>query len=148
MSIIICDLDGTLSNHNHRKHLSHVDFDAYNSQLHLDEPNAPIAELIYCMRAIGHTIIFMTGRAEKYFAQTREWLIRNRIHYDDLFMRADGDMRSDTVVKKSMFDKLSSPEKENVLFVLEDRTCVVDMWRSIGLTCLQVENFEPRKEHS
>lgn len=54
-----------------------------------------------------------------------------------LFMRADGDGRKDAVVKRELFDKHVRHEY-NVVAVLDDRQQVVDMWRSLGLTCLQV----------
>jgi hypothetical protein len=37
---------------------------------------------------------------------------------------------------------------ENILFVLEDRDRMVQMWRSAGLTCLQVEQWVEEGEVS
>lgn len=50
----------------------------------------------------------------------------------DLFMR-----EADYIVKAELFDKYVR-HNYNVIGVLDDRTQVVNMWRSMGLTCLQV----------
>ncbi len=47
------------------------------------------------------------------------------------------DMRKDAIIKGELFDKYVRG-KFNVLFVLDDRNSVCDFWRSIGLTCFQV----------
>jgi hypothetical protein len=43
-------------------------------------------------------------------------------------------MRSDVKAKREM---LRGVDKDKILFVVEDRSRVVEMWRSEGLTCLQ-----------
>ena len=52
-------------------------------------------------------------------------------------MRKEGDHRRDSIVKKEIYDTLIKDEFD-VEFVLDDRQQVVDMWREIGLKCLQV----------
>lgn len=54
-----------------------------------------------------------------------------------LFMRKDGDFRPDWEVKKEIYEK-ELKDKYEILGVFEDRTQVVQMWRSLGLTCYQV----------
>jgi len=39
---------------------------------------------------------------------------------------------------KEIFDNHIAP-KYNISYVLDDRDRVVDMWRSLGLTCFQVD---------
>lgn len=143
MKAIICDLDGTLCDHSHRKHLTKADSDEYNSRLHLDHPKDAVREILYRM-APHHPIILITGRSEQYREDTERWLIKYHICYDELHMRGICDMQSDVDVKRGIFAKIIG-DSADVLFVLEDRDCVVDMWRSIGLTCLQVEHFEVNK---
>ena len=60
---------------------------------------------------------------------------------DNLLMRPSDDNRYDDEVK---LDHLKEIIKEDVWFVLEDRQMVVNMWRSLGLLCLQPapENFK------
>ena len=52
-------------------------------------------------------------------------------------MRREGDNRKDSIVKHELFWKVVAPHW-NVIGVLDDRQQVVDMWRSMGLTCAQV----------
>lgn len=54
-----------------------------------------------------------------------------------LYMRAEGDHRPDWVVKKELFLN-EICKKYDVKLVIDDRQQVVDMWRSLGLTCFQV----------
>ena len=50
-------------------------------------------------------------------------------------MRPSDDNRYDDEVKLDLFER--NYEKKDVWFVLEDRQICVDMWRKLGLTCLQ-----------
>jgi hypothetical protein len=56
------------------------------------------------------------------------------LHYHELLLRRDDDMRQDAAVKREILQQL---DKSKILFVVEDRSRVVEMWRSEGLTCLQ-----------
>lgn len=82
-------------------------------------------------------VIVMSGRDEACRAETEQWLVDNGIQYDHLFMRPEGDMRKDSIVKAELFDE-HIRDNFDVKFVLDDRQQVVDMWRSMGITCLQV----------
>jgi len=87
--------------------------------------------------AIANAVIVMSGRDESCRAQTEDWLREHKIDYDHLYMRPEGDMRPDNIVKAELFDKYVRSNFD-VQFVLDDRDQVVDMWRSMGITCLQV----------
>ena len=70
---------------------------------------------------------------------TRHWL---DIHlgwdsWDSLHLRKNNDYRKDSIVKKEMYDTIK--DTHDVLWVIDDRQQVVDMWRDdLGLTVLQV----------
>jgi hypothetical protein len=53
-------------------------------------------------------------------------------------MREDKDNRSDAIIKQEIFE--NNFNKEDILCVIDDRQRVVDMWRSLGLVCLQVDH--------
>jgi hypothetical protein len=89
------------------------------------------------MLACGFQLIFVSGRFEKYRAQTTEWLARNGFKEGKLLMRADGDVRKDSTVKREIFDK-HIRNYYNVQCVFDDRNQVVEMWRKLGLTVFQV----------
>ena len=52
-------------------------------------------------------------------------------------MRTIGDHRSDFIIKQEIYER-EFKGKYNVLYVLDDRNQTVNMWRALGLTCLQV----------
>ncbi len=127
---IICDIDGTVALHNGRS--------PYDTELcETDLPNFKICRLVDQAREHGMKIIFVSGREDKFRALTETWLLRNVGIYDALFMRPTGDHRKDDIVKEELYNQ-NILGKFNIEFVLDDRNRVVDMWRRIGLTCLQV----------
>lgn len=128
---IICDLDGTLAILNARS-----PYDAEGCET--DLLNKPVAEIVQTYHQLGAKVIFMSGREEKARKQTVNWLEYNGITYDALYMRATGDLRKDSIVKKELYDA-HVKDKYFIKFVLDDRDQVVDLWRlDLGLPCLQV----------
>jgi hydroxymethylpyrimidine pyrophosphatase-like HAD family hydrolase len=138
LRIIICDLDGTLCNCDHRLHLAkHNDWDRFNAACIDDKINSDIANILSNLHSEETQIYLVTGRDSKFKEQTLEWLRLHDIWYDRLIMRSAGDYRADSIVKKEILDE--QIDKEKVWFVLDDRKSVVDMWRENGLRCLQVQ---------
>lgn len=131
---IICDLDGTIALLNGRN-----PYDA--SSCEQDLLNEPVATILRLnqTRAEGerHHLFFMSGREERHRPQTERWLARHGLIYDGLFMRPTGDSRKDAIIKRELYEAHIA-SKYHVMFVLDDRSSVVQVWRSLGLTCLQV----------
>lgn len=103
-----------------------------------DMLNEPVAEAVRAMKDRGYKIIFISGRQDKYNTQTVEFLNK---HFDfeyDLFMRKTDDLRKDSIVKKEIYES-EIKDKHYVMFILDDRKQVIDMWRQeLGLTAFQV----------
>lgn len=130
---IICDLDGTLALMNGR---SPYDYDKCDKDL----PNDPIIFLVESYLSSGGKTIFLSGRDGRSKDKTRQWLKKHVQIMDgewELHMRAPKDDRKDCIIKKELFDAHISG-KYYIDFVLDDRDQVVKLWRSMGLTCLQV----------
>jgi len=140
---LICDLDGTLAILNGR--------DPYNaSTCYEDDINEVVRKIVNKFEDSNYTIIFCTGRPEEYREPTMKFLEKcvyaykcdgsEELHLQPsfkLFMRKTDDTRKDSIIKEEIFmDNI----KDNyyVEFVLDDRNQVVEGWRSLGLTCLQV----------
>jgi predicted kinase len=102
-----------------------------------DDINPRVVDLVRDLHALDYAVIIMSGRDNSCRDITIEWLDRHRIAYDHLFMRPEGDHRRDSIVKLEMFDR-DVRNAYDVRWVLDDRQQVVEAWRSIGLTCLQV----------
>lgn len=125
---IICDLDGTLALNNGR------DWFDYDKVI-TDKVDWRISHLI---NKLGHDIVFLTGRDEESRSYTERWIEEVAgIKEYQLIMRPHGDKRSDQIIKRELYVNHIEP-KYNVACVFEDRNKVVEMWRSLGLLCLQV----------
>ncbi len=130
---IICDLDGTLALLNGRSPYDATHCDA-------DLLNEPVAAIVRRFQETGHEIIFLSGREDKFREPTLRFLTQHlgaEFPYQ-LIMRASGDMRKDAVIKQELLEREIVPGW-CVDFVLDDRNQVVDMWRGLGLTCMQVD---------
>ncbi len=85
----------------------------------------------------GKRVLLVSGREDKYREPTLRFLTKHQIEYEQLWMRATGDSRKDAIVKQEIFDRYIR-DVYNIEFVLDDRNQVVELWRSLGLICLQV----------
>jgi len=141
-SYIICDLDGTLCNLNHRKYLienEKKDWDKFYSLVGKDKIYHHIKMLVQTYPVAR--IVFLTGRPFNCADVTNQWLQKNIVNHHsnwDLYMRKAGDYRKDSVIKKEIYLEQIEPKYGEPLLILEDRNQVVEMWRSLGLNCLQV----------
>lgn len=136
---LIIDLDGTLCNNEHRHHVymqKPRDWDKINSLAEFDLANEWCMEIIHKFQEAGYRIVFLTGRGEDAREITEKWLSKHVPVYDKLLMRAKRDYREDTEVKEEIYRAEIEPFYD-ILFCVDDRRPVVDMWRKIGLTCLQ-----------
>lgn len=131
-SAIIVDIDGTLADLSHRSPYS-ADDAAYRK----DGLHKHVADIVsqYSWKPVS--VIVMSGRDSKFRPVTVEWMRDHGIHYDEFYMRPEGDTRNDAIVKNELFEQHVAG-RFNIDFVLDDRTRVVDMWRAKGLKCLQV----------
>lgn len=126
---IVCDIDGTLA---HMHDRSPYDW----SKVGNDKVDILIAWLTSILfRSVS--VILVSGRDASCHKETQDWLAKNGICYTKLIMRKEGDNRPDEVVKEEIFNE-NIRGNYNVRFVLDDRNKVVDMWRQLGLKCLQV----------
>lgn len=133
---IIVDMDGTLADCSSRVPLI-PDWDAFHAGCKDDPPFLEIVELVGRL-ADFYNICILTGRPVTSYAETERWLEDFGIVPDAVLMRPVGDFRPDTEYKWAVAsDFFGVHIKTRVLFVLDDRDKVVQMWRDNGLTCLQ-----------
>ena len=129
---IIVDVDGTLA------HITdgRSPYDASRAMNDkLDDAVGIITAMAY---QNDYKVIIVTGRSADHKQVTVDWLSENGIEYDEIYTRESKDNRKDSIVKREIYENFIEP-KYNIKFVLDDRNQVVDMWRSLGLKCLQVE---------
>ena len=149
----IFDIDGTLADCSHRIKYILPKTETFQSIDDLDKfqpdwerfyeecvDDKPIEGVIEILKLLSHTgikIVLVTGRPKKYLAQTLDWLIKQNIKFDGIYMREDGDHRQDYIVKHELYMNYIS-KSYAIQGVFEDRKQCVDMWRGLGLTCYQV----------
>ena len=159
---VIFDLDGTLANIDTRRNMSlkpngKLDWDIFadpSSILSWDAPNDPVIKMAQMFHNDGFNIVIFSGRNDRGFDATVQWLNNNHVPFDLLVMRpdkfkdkswpiADGnpatpDMRfmPDEILKKKMLDTFV--DINDVFLVVDDRDKVVKMWRDLGLNTFQV----------
>ena len=164
---IIFDLDGTLAIIEKRRIKAgsptgitptkekmdwNIFFDGKN--IELDEPNYPVISMAQMQYEKGFNIVIFSGRNDRSYKETKEWLEKYEVPYNLLVMRPDKfqsdsypiaegnpatpDMRymPDEILKKKMLDTFV--DIDDVFMTVDDRQKVVDMWRENGLTCFQV----------
>ena len=74
--IVLCDIDGTVANNDHRQHYleGKKDWDGFFSELINDSPIKHVIKRINQEVLNGNEIIFITGRPERYRYSTNFWL--------------------------------------------------------------------------
>jgi len=140
----LVDIDGTLA------HMRDYRGPYEWHKVELDDVDEVIAEVVNSLKTAYEAsyewslnpldkgyVIVMSGRDESCRAETERWLNKHNIPFDFLFMRPEGDMRKDNIIKHELFNKYVR-DNFDVRFVLDDRNQVVEMWRKMGITCLQV----------
>jgi predicted kinase len=138
----IFDVDGTLSLLNGRN-----PYDGTNAVEDLE--NYPVTRVLTRLSEmtdkpfLNNKIIIFTGRDGKYRKETEDWLDLHNIHYDEFYIRAEGDDRKDSVIKKEMYET-HVKGRYQILGVFDDRPQVRRMWIDEGLfvfSCYQNRNF-------
>ena len=128
----IFDIDGTLA---------HIDpanpRDIYDgSRVMEDKLDTFVVRVLDSLADAGFKILMVSGRDEKYRDVTEMWLNSYIVPRRKLYMRSEGDTRHDAAVKYEIAQKLINTY--NVLGVFDDRSRVVNAWRSMGFQTYQV----------
>lgn len=129
---VIVDIDGTLSQMSPDR--GPYDWD----KVELDLVDNEVASIVKGLSNSGEwRIIILSGRDEVCRPHAERWLKKNGIQYDALIMRPKDDIRKDIVAKQEAFWNSVAPFND-VRLVIDDRSAVARMWRSMGLKVLQM----------
>lgn len=140
---IIIDIDGTLSDPEHRLELIRdrdpPQWDAFYDAAENDPALNVLCDLVQQLMGEANRIVFVTGRVERIRKPTDKWLCH---HLDCvttdylMMMRRDGDHRKDDIVKAEMLMSLRQLGF-NPVMAIEDRARIAEMYRTEGLVVLQ-----------
>lgn len=137
---IIVDIDGTIAL---RQNRNPFDYEKVGE----DKVDHRLGHLLRNLirECNEYEVFFVTGRENigNCYELTKKWLNDNiyplqghdgflPVDNWKLFMRAEGDHRSDEITKKEIYENRIAPWYD-VVCVFEDRNRVVKMWRDLGL---------------
>lgn len=134
---VICDLDGTLCDIEHRLHFAHStpkDWKSFFAGIPNDSIRMDVLDKVLELEEAGNKIILVSARPETYREATEAWLENAFSGYPlatALIMREAHDKRPDTEVKKEIYEKYL--KNMNIIKVFDDRPSVIRMWRELGL---------------
>lgn len=137
MKYIICDLDGTLCNHNHRLYLAWSKaWEDYFSGAICDTINKTVMDFL------GYNseckVVFLTGRPEIYQQMTWDWLVANfdfkqRVH---VIMRKENDFRKASAIKFEALGEFMANNEitaDDIFAAIDDDETCCDMYKGIGI---------------
>jgi len=140
--IVICDIDGTIANNDHRQHYleGKKDWEGFFSELINDEPIFPIINKVIEEYNTGKEIVFLTGRPERYRNVTTEWLKRYFDFEIKLLMRKNKDHKNKLIIKREIFE-LNFNVKD-IFLIFENDKELIAMWEDIGANIFDVNESD------
>jgi phosphoglycolate phosphatase-like HAD superfamily hydrolase len=147
--LYIFDLDGTLADGTHRTHHLFQEVRDYSSwrkfyaECHDDKPIWSVINTMEHLRSCGSDVWIFSGRSDEVWEKTVRWLeeytsFREAELILKLVMRPAGNTEQDHLLKKGWYENMLEVDRKRLVAIFDDRQRVVDMWRSLGLTCFQV----------
>jgi hypothetical protein len=147
----IVDIDGTVSDPTHRRHLvekaegKKPNWEAFHAAAKDDPPIEHMCALVRTLmgqsrvyRGAAPEIVYVTGRPDSILSDTVQWLTAQAIfRATPLYMRKAGDYRLDYIIKAELLARLKADGFQPIM-AFDDRKQVVQMWRQNGIPCLQV----------
>jgi len=149
-SVVLCDLDGTLCQIDHRLHfvkrpVGEKDWKSFFEALEQDAVRSEVYGMLWDHAKAGRTIVFLSGRPDTYRDRTLAWFFKNTtgwvgpelgVRPFTLLMRRAGDHRPDDEVKKELL--LQHFPLDAIYEVIDDRPSVLRMWASLGMNVVDV----------
>ena len=134
--VVVVDIDWTIANIDHRLHYMETKPKDHNSFYAEVKNDSPINDVISLANTLSseYTIIYVSGRRNQTYRDTKERMGKHWVLYDFILMRNWRDHRPDTEVKREIYDRCL--KDLNVVMVMDDRPCVQAVWRDLWLRVL------------
>lgn len=143
---IIIDLDGTLVNNAKRVQgvdgSQTADWDAFNALSRFEPVNKWCVEIVERFQN-DHTIVFLTARSGSAYVKkiTEMWLDENMPATPYvLIMRHEDDRSQDFIFKEDAYKKQIEPFYD-VLFAVDDKMVIAELWRKLRIPALHCESY-------
>lgn len=141
----IFDIDGTLFDDSHRKHLAEAhQWPEYFAAGADDVPNFNVINELQSQQAAGHEIVLMTGCPEQHRAMTVLKLEKAGIRFEVLLMRPENNYAKNHDLKAGWLAQLAEYE---FTAAFDDMTGSISMFKSAGIPAYLVKDGVPAFEH-
>ncbi len=137
---VIYDLDGCLCDTSSIQHLlegKDRDFHAFHAAAADCPPIARVAQAARDDKAAGLAVVVVSSREFIWRDHAIDWLTRNDIGYDGMYLRIVGDYRKDTIVKGEIWQHLIDDGFQPVA-AWDDKQSVLDVWAECGVSDLHL----------
>ena len=107
----ICDIDGTVADLTHRRHWVQdkpKNWKAFKEGILDDTPIEWVIQTVLYLQKQGLEMIMCSGRGEEQREVTEKWLTNHGLYPVKLYMRTEGDYRSDDIIKSELLDQIPS----------------------------------------
>lgn len=130
---VICDVDGTVAHMNGNRGAFEWD------KVILDKVDPVVRSVVNGFYRDQIQVIILSGRDGICKEDTEQWFKMNGVCYHYFWMRKEGDMRKDTVIKEEIFWEHIA-DNFNVIAAIDDRPVVCRLWMDLGIKVLNVGN--------
>lgn len=141
---VIVDCDGTLWDVKPIRHYltgKSKNFHKFHRESVNCEPNYEVVTEVIEAYESGLTILIVTARTQRYWAETQFWLSENLpVPYKGPWMRRNDDFRKDSIVKKEILDSIRA-DGYNICKAWDDNPDVIELWCSEGIEVRVVDGF-------
>jgi phosphoglycolate phosphatase-like HAD superfamily hydrolase len=137
---IIVDMDGTLCDVSSVRHYvtgESRNFRAFHEASRFCPPHPVVDAIVRTAAGVGIAVVIVTARDARFEQATRDFLVRNGVPFDALFMRPWGDTRRDSVVKDEIHAAIIGAGFRP-LFAVDDREDIAAVWRAHGIPTILV----------
>lgn len=137
-TIILCDLENSLSNSTHRINLQKTNVKKFNEEFKNDPIDKSIFDLIniWYNNNLNVKIIIISSRRNKYKNDAEKWLSDNKVKYDELIIQSDKDKRTPMQFKTDFIKE----NRNKIIFAIEDVQKTCDMIKSHYVPVVQVKH--------
>lgn len=137
---ILCDMDGTLCDVTSIRHYvtgERKNFAAFHEASRFCPTRPEVERIVRAAHRQGIAVVIVTARDARFERATTDFLVRNDIPFDALFMRPWGDQRRVTVVKEEIFHAITAAGSRPIM-AIDDREDVAAVWRWHGVATMVV----------